>query len=163
MRKLSWKHFHICNIQEHSSWGNVPKDELHTFPNHTSLVKLFPFERKHLKTQLRFPWKVHWNMCKFFVVHCICTLVRSVPVSYSVITIPSYVRVCNYKKMQILRVKIISTIVKIPIQTTKRIKASELLNSFSVFPFISAISHYHKLPTLTWDRCRHYILIKATV
>ena len=34
----------------------------------------------------------------------------------------------------------ISTIVKIPIQTTKRIKVFELLNSFSVFPFLSAIS-----------------------
>ena len=33
----------------------------------------------------------------------------------------------------------ISTIVKIPIQTTKRIKVFELLNSFSVFPFLPAI------------------------
>ena len=43
----------------------------------------------------------------------------------------------------------ISTIIKMPIETTKIIKAFELLNSFSVFPFFPAISQYPKLPTLT--------------
>ena len=57
----------------------------------------------------------------------------------------------------------ISTIVKIPIETTKIIKALELLNSFSVFLFFSAISHYPKLPTLTWGTCRHFILTTVTI
>ena len=65
-------------------------------------------------------------MSKLVVVHCICTLVRSVAASYSVITIIQVCTVCNYKKIQILSVYMISTIVKIPIVTTKRIKAFEL-------------------------------------
>ena len=43
----------------------------------------------------------------------------------------------------------ISTIVKIPIETTNRIEALALLNSFSEFRFFPAISRCHKLPNLT--------------
>ena len=43
----------------------------------------------------------------------------------------------------------ISTIVKIPIETTKRIEALALLNRFSVFRFFTAIFRCHKLPNLT--------------
>ena len=43
----------------------------------------------------------------------------------------------------------ISTIVKIPIETTNRIEALALLSSFSVFRFFPAISRCHKLPNLT--------------
>jgi len=60
-------------------------------------------------------------MSKLVVVHCICTLVRFVAVSYNVITI------------QVMLQFVIK--VKIPIETTKKIKALELLNSFSVFLF----------------------------
>ena len=88
-------------------------------------------------------------MSKLVVVHCICTLIRSVAVSYSVITIQVMLKFVITKKKQILGVYMISTIVKIPIEITKRIKVFELFNGFSVFPFFPAIFHYHKLPTLT--------------
>ena len=73
-------------------------------------------------------------MSKLDVVHCICTLVRSVAVSYSVFTIQVLLQFVITKK-QIFSVYMISTIVKMPIETTKRIKVFELLNSFSVFLF----------------------------
>ena len=75
-------------------------------------------------------------MSKLVAVHCICILVCSVAVSSSVITIQVMLQFVITKK-QILSVFMISTIVKIPIETTKRIKAFELMNSFCVSLFFS--------------------------
>ena len=104
IRKLSWKHLHL-------------QDELHTFPNHTSLVNLFS-----IKTHLRFPWKVHWNMSKTVVVHCICTLVRSVAVSYSVITIQVMLRFVITKKSKFLAFIWLVPLLKYPLRLLRELK-----------------------------------------
>ena len=60
-------------------------------------------------------------MSTLVVIHCVCTLVRSVAVSYGIMQV--MLQFVIIRKKQILSVYIISTIVKIPIETTKRIEA----------------------------------------